>query len=124
MSSVLEPSPEICSALLLPPPPPPQPAAAKASKTSTPRSAAPWSPRFKVLLMLLLLFPRLDCERVLWAPREAHPPTTGFEGLARGRFEVLSDHYQRSTVVELHCVARDHADVHDVADLPGLDVGS
>src|SRR5689334_5003703 len=125
MSSRLFPRPEICSApLLSPPPPPPQPAAAKARKTSTPESAIPWRPRFKALLMLLLLFPRLDCERVLWAPREANPPAAGFERLARGRFEVLSDHHQRSTFVELDRVARDHADVDDVADLPGLGLGA
>src|SRR5438094_1593126 len=100
----------------------PQPAAAKASKTTVIASPARPTRRFHGLLMLLLLFPRLDCVGVFRAPGEADPPATGLECLAGRGFEVLTNHHQDSALVELDRIPGDHPDVDHVADPAGLRV--
>src|SRR2546426_12343695 len=64
----------------------------------------------------------LDLKGVLGTPLEAHPPAPGLEHVLRGRLEVLSDHGELAPGVELDDVPREHADVNDVANAPGLAV--
>src|SRR5262245_55794535 len=126
ISSMLLPRPGtavLAPELSSPPLSPPQPAAANAKKTTKAAKAQKPRPRFQ-LLILFLLFPRLDHVRVLWAPREADPPAAGLQHLGRSRFQVLPDHHQRSTLVELDRVPRHHADVDHVTDATGLGMRS
>src|SRR5207247_9296881 len=64
---------------------------------------------------------RFDFERVLGPPLQAHPPTLGLERLLRGGLEVLLDDAELAPGVELDDVAREHADVDDLADSARLD---
>src|SRR5204862_2412692 len=59
-------------------------------------------------------------EVVLGTPLEAHPPAPGLERVGRRRLEVLPHHRQLAPGVELDDVPREHADVDDVPDVPGL----
>src|SRR5207244_13085042 len=59
---------------------------------------------------------RFDFERVLGTPFQAHPPPFGLERLLRGGLEVLLDDAELAPGVELDDVAREHADVDDLAD--------
>src|SRR5204862_7795253 len=59
-------------------------------------------------------------EGVLGTPLEAHPSAPGLERVGRRRLEVLPDHRQLAPGIELDGVPREHADVDDVPDPPGL----
>src|SRR3954467_585686 len=59
-------------------------------------------------------------EGVLGTPLEAHPPAPGLDHLGRRGFEVLLHDRQLAPGVELDDVPREHADVDDVANAPGL----
>src|SRR5436190_4459877 len=63
---------------------------------------------------------RFDFEGVLGPPLQAHPPPLGLERVLRGRLEVLLDDAELAPRIQLDDVAREHADVDDVADPAGL----
>src|SRR5437763_14770371 len=62
----------------------------------------------------------LDLEGVLGPPLEAHPSAPGLESVLRGRLEVLLDHRQLASGLELDDVPREHAAVDDVANESGF----
>src|SRR4051794_15974453 len=96
------------------------------------------TPRLRTVLFVLVLLPlwsaRIPCESsssfvpswsfhvegVLGTPLEAHPPAPGLDHLGRRGFEVLLHDRQLAPGVELDDVPREHADVDDVANAPGL----
>src|SRR5579884_100077 len=64
------------------------------------------------------LLPDLIC--VLRPPREADPFALLRESVLRGRLEVLPDDDELAARIEVDEIARDHADVDDLAHGPGL----
>src|SRR5262245_64990215 len=65
-----------------------------------------------------------DLEHVLGPPLREHLLAFRIERLGRRSLEVLPDHLELASLVQVDEVARDHARVDDVANVPPLCVGA
>src|SRR3954471_3342767 len=67
-----------------------------------------------------LVPPQGQVKRVSRAPTYLHPVSPLFKRVLRRSLQVLTDGHELSAGVELHDVAREHAEVDHLADVAGL----